>query len=108
MPAGAEVAVRNLKDLRGNRPGIVVVQAMDQGGKGLDVGRQPREKENRLAIRNGKIAVRSEQIRIAVAKVRQEQDEDKVGSKLSRRRAVITPLESLMASGLTIPRSRRA
>src|ERR1700730_18142841 len=74
MPAGAEAPVPDLKDLRGNWPRIVVVQAVDQRGKGLDVGRQPRETENRLAIRNGKIAIRSEQVCIPVSKVGQEQD----------------------------------
>ena len=74
MPADAEVPVGNLKNLRGDRPGIVVIQAMHQWGKGLDVCRQPREEEDCLAIRNGKIAVRSKQIRITVAELRQEQD----------------------------------
>ena len=74
MAAGAEVAVGNLKNLRGDRPWIVVVQAVHQGGKGLDIGGQSREKENGPAIRNRKKAVRSEQIRVAIAKVRQEQN----------------------------------
>jgi hypothetical protein len=70
LPASTEVSVRNFKNLRGNRPGVVVVQAMHQRGEGLDVGRQAREKEDRSTIWNGKIAVWAEQIRIAVAEVR--------------------------------------
>ena len=74
MPAGAEVPIRILKDFRGDWPWIVVIQTVHQGGKGLDIGGQSREKENGAAIRNGKKAVRSEQIRVTIAKVRQEQN----------------------------------
>jgi len=74
MSAGTEVAVGNLKDLRGDRPWIVVVQAEHQGGKRLDICGQSWEKENGAAIRNGNKAVRSKQIRVAIAKVRQEQN----------------------------------
>src|ERR1700676_332361 len=65
-PAGAEVAMGNLKNLRRDRPGIVVIEAVNQGGKGLDVRGQAGEKVNRLAIGHRKIAVRSEQIRIVI------------------------------------------
>ncbi len=71
MPAGAEAALPDLKDLRGDWPGIVVVQAVDQRGKGLDIRCQPWKTENRLAIGNGKIAIRSEQARITVSQVGQ-------------------------------------
>ena len=74
MATDSEMAVCDLKNFGGDRPGIVVVQAVDQCGKGLDVCRQPRKTEDRSAIRNRKIAVRSKQIRIPVADIGQEQD----------------------------------
>jgi len=58
-----------------------VVQAEDQGGKGLDVRRQSWETKNRLAIRDGEVAVRSEQIRVTVTKIGQKQDRGEGGVK---------------------------
>ena len=74
MPADTEASIRDLKNLRGDRPRIVVVEAVHQRGKGLDVRRQTREKEDGLPIWDRKVAVGSEQISITIADIRQEQD----------------------------------
>ena len=81
MPGDAEVVFSDLKNLRRDRPRIVVVQAEDQGGKGLDVRRQSWKTKNRLAIRHGEVAVPSEQIRVPVTKIGQKQDRGEGGVK---------------------------
>ena len=81
MTGNPEVIFFDLENLRRDRPGIVVVQAEDQGGKGLDIRRQSRETKNGPAIRDGEIAVRPEQICVPVTKLGQEQNRGEGGIK---------------------------
>src|SRR6478672_8124468 len=76
------MAVGNLKNFRRDWPGIVVIKAMYQGGKGLDVSGQAGEEKHRLAVRNRTKAVRPEQIRIAVGDLWQKQNRRKGGVRV--------------------------
>jgi hypothetical protein len=70
LPVHAQFSIDDLKNLNGDRPRIVVVQAMDQRSKGLDVRSQPGQEKYRSTVWDGKVTIGSEQVGISVAQLR--------------------------------------